>query len=173
MHRHADSVEMAMRSNLIDSFGSGVIQTGPGWLYLAPTYYAQQLYTRSAGSYPVRVQGGADAHAMLPWHMEDLDLSAVLSADGRMLRVYGVNSTEKAVTIRTELNGFSGGVITAEAYVLKDSQGGLSSEILNSRDEPERIRAFRHADPARGSRFALEFDPLSLTLFELALPGVR
>jgi len=49
MHRHADSVEIAVRSNLIDSFGSGVVLTGPGWLYCAPTYYAQCLYARAWG----------------------------------------------------------------------------------------------------------------------------
>ena len=33
MHRHSNLVEIAIRSNLSDSFGSGVIQPGPGWLY--------------------------------------------------------------------------------------------------------------------------------------------
>jgi hypothetical protein len=39
---------MGIRSNLIDSFGSGVIVTGPGWMYRAPTYYADELYGHAA-----------------------------------------------------------------------------------------------------------------------------
>jgi hypothetical protein len=35
MHRYADLVEIAVRSNLSDSFGSGMLQPGPGWLYLS------------------------------------------------------------------------------------------------------------------------------------------
>jgi hypothetical protein len=47
MHRYTNLVEIAIRSNLSDSFGSGVIQPGPGWLYRSPTYYSQTLYQRT------------------------------------------------------------------------------------------------------------------------------
>src|SRR5579863_7682385 len=55
-HRYADLVEIANRSNLADSFGSGAIQATPEGLYLTPAYYSQLLYQRAAGSYPLKLQ---------------------------------------------------------------------------------------------------------------------
>jgi alpha-L-arabinofuranosidase len=170
MQRHCDTVEIAIRSNLIDSFGSGVIQTGPGWLYLAPTYHAQRLYARAAGSFPVRLERIAAASARLPWPMAEPDLSAVLSSDGHTLRVYGVNSTKKPLSVTTALTGFGTGVVKGEAQVLKDAEGSLTPEVLNTRDEPGRVRVFRQPAPLQGSNLELAFEPFSLTLYELELP---
>ena len=59
MHRHCDLIEIANRSNLADSFCSGIIQTNGTGLFKTPTYYAQQLYATYAGSQPLRI--GIDA----------------------------------------------------------------------------------------------------------------
>jgi alpha-N-arabinofuranosidase len=168
MQRHADTVEIAIRSNLIDSFGSGVILTGPDWLYVAPTYHAQCLYARAAGSYPLRIQ---TASADLPWNLQEPDLSAALSPDGKTLRLYGVNSTEKPINVATTLEGFPRGVQRAQAWVLKDSAGGLTPEIMNTRDEPNRVRLFTRRPAVKGTKFDLAFDPFSLTLYEFTLPS--
>jgi alpha-N-arabinofuranosidase len=170
MHRHADTVEIAIRSNLIDSFGSGVILTGPGWLYLAPTYHAQRLYARAAGSHPVRLERVTSVPAVsLPWHLEEPDLSAVLSPDGSTLRLYGVNSTERTLEVKTALAGFARGVRSAEMHVLKDSQGALTPEIMNSHDEPDRVRIFTRRADVSGKEFVLSFEPFSLRLYEFTL----
>ena len=166
MHRHADAVEIAIRSNLIDSFGSGVILTGPGWLFVAPTYHAQCLYARAAGSYPVRIR---PAEPDLPWNLQEPDMSATLSADGKTLRLYGVNSTDKRIEVGVTLEGFARGVRGAQASVLKDSQGGLTPEIMNTRDEPDRVRLFTRRAAVKGTRFDLPFEPFSLTLYEFTL----
>src|ERR1039458_7908587 len=55
LHRQCDLVEIANRSNLINSFCSGIIQTDNHRLYKTPTYYAQQLYATLAGNRPLRV----------------------------------------------------------------------------------------------------------------------
>jgi len=166
MHRHADAVEIAIRSNLIDSFGSGVILTGAGWLFVAPTYHAQCLYSRAAGSHPLRIRA---ASAELPWNLQEPDLSATLSPDGKTLRLYGVNSTDQKIEVNAELEGFASGVRSAEAYVLKDAQGGLTPEVVNTRDEPARVRVFTRHVAIKGTRFNLPFEPFSLTLYELTL----
>jgi hypothetical protein len=156
MHRHADAVEIAIRSNLIDSFGSGVILTGPGWLCVAPAYHAQWLYTRAAGSFPVRLQRRAhEPDATLPWNLEEPDLSATLSPDGRTLRIYGVDSTERWLRLQTTLSGFRAGSSPARAFVLRDVEGAGSTEVLNSRDEPERVRLFRETIRLKGDAFTL------------------
>ncbi|OQC64156.1 MAG: Intracellular exo-alpha-(1-_5)-L-arabinofuranosidase [Verrucomicrobia bacterium ADurb.Bin006] len=167
MHRHADSVEIAVRSNLIDSFGSGVILTGPGWLYCAPTYHAQCLYARAAGTYPLRVERRTqDAASDLPWNLHEPDLSATVSSDGRTLRVYGVNSTGRTIDVQAALAGFVGPVTSGNAYVLRDTQSAATAEVLNSRDEPERVSvSTRPVEIGEGSP-VLQFAPFSLTLYE-------
>jgi len=139
-------------------------------MYLAPTYYAQSLYARAAGSYPVRLdRAGASQSAPLPWPFAEPDLSAVLSPDGRVLRLYGVNSTAQAIHVKTSLPAFERGVAKGDAYVLKDSQPSRTPEVLNTRDEPDRVRVFHCTARARGREFALSFEPFSLTLYELEL----
>src|ERR1700682_28710 len=55
LYRQADLVEIANRSNLTNSFCSGIIQTDNHRLYKTPTYYAQQLYSTLAGDRPLRI----------------------------------------------------------------------------------------------------------------------
>jgi hypothetical protein len=114
---------------------------------------------------------GAILPARLPWHLEEPDLSAVLSADGRVLRLYGVNSTDQPITVKTALTGFAAGVVKGEVHVLKDSQGGHTPEVLNTRDEPQRLQVFHRPARVRGRGFDLAFEPFSLTLCELELGG--
>ncbi|MCX5670053.1 MAG: hypothetical protein NTU94_01855 [Planctomycetota bacterium] len=165
MHRHADLVEMSMRSNLVDSFGSGIIVTGAGWLYLAPTYYSQQMYQQAAGAFPLKIERGPNQ----AWPEQQPDTSAVLSPDGRTLRLFAVNSTDKPLTVTFRLKGFRGGVRTAGAVVLKDRQGPLSPEGMNSRDDPVRIAPAARSVEAAGSAFTVVFDPFSLTRLDLGL----
>jgi hypothetical protein len=105
----------------------------------------------------------------LPWHLEEPDLSAALTPDGRTLRLYGVNSTQRTLEVKTALAGFARGVRRAEMHVLKDSQGALTPEIMNSRDEPDRVRVFTRRAEVSGKEFVLSFEPFSLTLYEFTL----
>ena len=153
LHRHADSAEIAIRSNLVDSFGAGVILTGPGWLYLAPTYYSQRLYTRATGSYPLRVE----RISTLPWHLQEPDLSVTLSGDGKMLRVYGVNSTAEVRQLKFHLVGFPASLKGGAAYVVKDRDAAGNPEVMNSRDDPTRITTVTSAVSVSAS--GQDFDP--------------
>ena len=72
MHRHCDLVQIACRSNLVNSFCSGCIQTDNHRLYKTPTYYAQQLYATLAGDRPLRIDSPLPSNA-------GPDLSATLS----------------------------------------------------------------------------------------------
>ncbi len=165
MHRHADLVEMAMRSNLADSFGSGVLVTGPGWLYRAPTYYSQQMYQEAAGGFPLKIERSAKQ----PWPDQQPDLSAVVSADGRTLRIFAVNATDRALATAFRLKGFRGGVRKAGAVVLRDREGPGSPEGMNSRDDPQRIAPAARRVEAAGDAFTVVFDPFSVTRLDLGL----
>ena len=166
MQRNADLVEMGIRSNLIDSFGSGVIVTGPGWLYLSPTYYAEQLYQRAGRSLPVHVE----QDSRLPWQLREPDVSAAISADGAMLRVYAVNSTRSVFTQAFRLAGSAKLPVQVKATVLRDRETIPDSEAMNSSDDPVRVTIHSQpvAPPAR-TLFRLKLEPYSLTLLEIRL----
>jgi len=84
MHRNCDVIEIANRSNLTNSFCSGIIQTDRSRLYLTPTYYAQWLYGNYAGTTPLRVEPAARFGP-------GLDVSATLSVAGDVLTLFAVN----------------------------------------------------------------------------------
>jgi alpha-L-arabinofuranosidase len=165
MHRYADLVEIAVRSNLSDSFGSGMLQPGPGWLYLSPAYYSQKLYQNAAGTYPIEI----DRSAKVPWQLEEPDLSATLSADGKVLRIFAVNSTAEPEKIHFHLERFSSPVAGGEITVLKDREKALDSEAMNSQNDPERIVTASHASDLKGSEFPFSFEPFTVTMLELKL----
>ena len=61
LHRHCDQVAIACRSNLINSFCSGFLQTDNHRLFKTPTYYAQKLYSTLAGDRPLELNSGKRA----------------------------------------------------------------------------------------------------------------
>jgi len=167
MHRYSDLVEIANRSNLSDSFSSGVIQPGPGWLYLTPTYYSQGLYQRAAGSFPLKV----DRSSSLPFYLQEPDLDATLSPDGKTLRIYAVNSTGERRKVKFHLNPSLGSVQTGDVFVLSDSTPNPDSEAMNSHDEPNRVAVKTRKANFSGPEFDYEFAPFAVTLLELELHG--
>ena len=67
MHRHCDIIEIANRSNLVDSFCSGIIQPNNHALFKTPTYYVQELYANHAGRTPLEIQRSPVRPATMPW----------------------------------------------------------------------------------------------------------
>jgi alpha-N-arabinofuranosidase len=163
LQRYADLVEMGLRSNLVDSFGSGVIVTGPGWMYRAPTYFTEDLYGRAAGSFPIPIERGNG----LSWTLQQPDVSAAISADGHVLRIYAVNSTESRLAPAIML---ADGVATsAKAFVLKNREGKPNTEAMNSAGDPDAVVVETRTVAATGKRLEFTFEPYSLTLLEIAL----
>jgi len=167
LQRYADLDEIAIRSNLVDSFGSGVLLPGPGWLYLSPTYDSQKLYTRAAGSYTLRIERATS----LPWYLQEPDLSATLSEDGKTLRIYSVNSTAESRPLVFHLVDFPTSVTGGRAYTLRDRDAAGTPEVMNSRDDPERICPIQSPVAAAGTDFDYSFAPFTVTLLELEVGG--
>ncbi len=165
LQRDADLVEIANRSNFADSFGSGFVVTGPGWIYESPAYYAQKLYARAAGSYPVAVERSSPE----AWPQQQPDISASVSEDGTRLRIYSVNSTLRATAIRFRLEGFAAPVEGGSVYTLEDREHGQTPEVMNSRDDPERVSLSTQTASIRGGAFEFSFRPFTVTLLELNL----
>ena len=165
MHRYADLIDFANRSNLSDSFGSGVLEPGPGWLYFTPTYYSQILYQRAAGSFPVKIArtGSQD------FYLQEPDLDASLSPDGKTLRIYAVNSTGETRKVKFHLGPDLGQVAAGKVFVLGDSEPKADSEAMNSHDRPGRVGVKIRSADVRGADFETGFAPFTVNLIELQL----
>jgi alpha-L-arabinofuranosidase len=169
MHRYSDLIEIANLSNFSHSFAGGQLQPGPGWLYTIPSYMTQGLYQRAAGSYPLALQHGSS----LSIYLRDPDLDATLSPDGRVLRVYGVNSTPDELKVRFAIPDSFGSIQAAEAFVVADSNPVPDSEAMNTRDDQHRVSLQRRKIGLSGRRFEYGFAPFSVTLLELDLAASK
>jgi hypothetical protein len=167
LHRYNDMVEIANLSNFSTSFGGGQLQTGPGWLYKIPTYYTQGLYQRSAGSYPLKIA----RTSQLSFYLQEPDLDATISPDGKTLRIYAINSTPDRRKVDFRLTGTLGSVAGGRAFVVGDSAVAADSEAMNSRDNPERISLKEWPVKSSEKIFDYEFAPFTITLVELRLHG--
>jgi alpha-N-arabinofuranosidase len=167
MHRYSDLIEFANRSNLSDSFGSGVLEPGPGWIYFTPTYYSQELYQRAAGSYSLKLERTGS----LSYYLREPDLDATLSPDGKTLRIYAVNSTAETRKVKFRFNASLGPVRAGQAYVLGDKGATPDSEAMNSRDEPGKVGVKTQKTTFSGREFDYPFAPFTVTLLELELQG--
>jgi alpha-L-arabinofuranosidase len=162
LHRHADLVTIANRSNLANSFCSGIIQTDRrGRLYKTPTYYAQQLYATLAGSIPLKIDSPSDMK---------LDCSATRSPDGHTLTLFVVNPTSAEIPTRidaTALGDLSGSILT---HTLADRDRAGEPDVTNSFDDPARIIPVPAAiNNESDNPFDYRFAPFSLTVLDISL----
>ncbi|HLK58600.1 MAG TPA: alpha-L-arabinofuranosidase C-terminal domain-containing protein [Chthonomonadaceae bacterium] len=157
LHRHCDLAEIANRSNLTNSFCSGIIQTDNHRLYKTPTYYAQQLYATLAGNRPLKL------HSDLPPEIGP-DLSATLSADGTTLTLFAVNFTGQEIARPLDLSAFGAQGQQAEVWTLADREHAGEPDVTNSFGDPTRIAPVKSAFSAPSAHFTYHFPPYSLTI---------
>ncbi|MCU0962006.1 MAG: hypothetical protein MUF48_18085 [Pirellulaceae bacterium] len=169
MHRHCDLIEIANRSNLADSFCSGIIQTNNHAVFKTPTYYVQQLYAQHAGSIPLRIRHSPDLPADLPADLPDpnLDCSATLSADRQTLSLFVVNHSLGALERTLDVSELSRSDELVEVYQVLDTLDAGQRDTLNSWREPDRIRTVRQTLAVQGQRWTQRFAPLSVTCLKI------
>lgn len=157
LHRHCDLVKIANRSNLTNSFCSGIIQTDNHRLYKTPTYYAQQLYATLAGDRPLAVKSAGPTDA-------GLDVSATLSPRGDSVTLFVVNDGLKDVTRALDFSAFGSKGQEVEVRTLTDRRHAGEPDVANSFGEPERVAPVSSRLHAAGTRFESRFPALSLTV---------
>ena len=162
MHRHCDMIEIANRSNLTDSFCSGIIQTNGTGLFKTPAYYAQQLYATHAGSRPLKVRIDAELPSD-PW----LDTSATLSEDGCTIALFAVNSTTEPQSRTMDFTALAPLEKNVQIWTLADTPGAGERDAANSWRHPDRIRTEPSNTALNGPKLAYRFPPLSLTVLEM------
>ena len=161
MHRHCDLIEIANRSNLADSFCSGIIQTSNSDLYKTPTYYAQQLYAVHAGHYPLKIEGGDGQGDPA------IDTSATISADGKRVAIFAVNSTSEAQKRTIDLAAHAPPDGNVHVWTLADTAKAGERDAANSWREQDRIRTQPGNASLVNGKIVYEFPALSLTVLEI------
>lgn len=159
MHRHADRVKIANRSNLINSFCSGIIQVDRSRLYKTPTYYAQQLYATLAGSRPLRLD------ADLPANLAP-DISATLTPQGDAVLLFVVNDTLEDIIRPLDLSAFGSQGQEVTVWTLTDREHAGEPDVTNSFGDPERVVPIRSVFHAPAPKFDYRFPALSLTVLK-------
>jgi alpha-N-arabinofuranosidase len=157
LHRYCNLVELANRSNLANSFCSGIVQTDNHRLYKTPTYYAQQLYATLAGNKPLTLESAIPANV-------GLDLSATLSADQRHVTLFAVNDTLDDIERPVDFSAFGTRGQKVSVWTLADRRHTGEPDVTNSFGEPDRVATVQSAFRARSARFDYRFPALSLTV---------
>jgi hypothetical protein len=163
MHRHSDFVEIANRSNMTNSFCSGIIQTRGPEMYFAPTYFAQKLYSRSAGDFPLKMETVLEPTA------DEVDPSATRSADGKTLRIYAVNEATAPRERRVRLEGLGRPAARARVFTIADRDRAGERTAGNGFEDPDRIRTVESEMEVPGPEFVLQLPALSVVLVEIGL----
>jgi alpha-L-arabinofuranosidase len=109
----------------------------------------------------------------LSFYLREPDLDATLSADGKTLRIYGVNSTPEHRRVRFDLPTSFGSVQGAQVLVVGDSNAVADSEAMNSHDEPHRVSLRSKRLDLSVREFDHDFAPFSVTLLELQLASKK
>jgi alpha-N-arabinofuranosidase len=162
LHRHGDVVAIANRSNLANSFCSGIIQTDNHRLYKTPTYYAQQLYATKAGSRALKIE------SPVPTNL-GLDCSATLSPRDNSITLFAVNQTLKEMTRTIDLSAFGDKGQAPTIWTIADRKASGEPDVANSFAEPDRIAPVESKIQTSSARFEYRFPPLSVTVMQWKL----
>jgi len=131
LQRNSDLVDIACRSNMTNSYFSGMIETNMlGVLKRAP-YHVMKLYGDHSKPIPMKVEG---AH-------EKLDISACMSDDGSELCLFVVNTHEEPIKLSLDLNEFGLGFKPVGGEVVKDTLDRRQLDLMNHWKTPDRISA--------------------------------
>lgn len=160
LQRQCDLVEIACRSNLCNSFCSGIIQTDNHRLYKTPTYYLQQLYATSSAARPLKPKP-----AFSPENLPDI--SAAVSDDGKVVTLFVVNPTFDDLSRTLDFSAFAKGVGELKIWTLSDRDNAGEPDATNSFADPERITAVASTMPiASSADVRYRFPKLSVTRLE-------
>ena len=129
-HRNSDVVTLTCRSNMCNSLGDGVIQTRPSGLLKPPAYYVMKLYTEYSEPIPVKISGV----------LEDLDISACKSDDGKSLTLFVVNKKSEPVNLSLDLKDYGTGFAPVKGQVVCDTDDLRQMDAQNHWTAPYRIR---------------------------------
>ncbi len=130
LHRHAEFVTLACRSNMTNSFFAGSIQTDAAGLYRTPGFLVMSLFRSHSRPLPLRLA------ADFPVRM---DATACASEDKKGVTVFAVNPRSEPIRLVLDLADFGPGFEVRGGEVVKDAQDRRQTDIINSFADPRRV----------------------------------
>jgi alpha-N-arabinofuranosidase len=128
--RHSDLAEIACRSNMTNSFCSGIIETRPGGLLRRPSYHVMKLYAEHALPRTLATSGETGS----------LDIVACASEDRRRVCVFAVNDGREPVTVSLDLAELGEGFRPLRGETVCDVLDRRQPDVMNHWESPERVR---------------------------------
>ncbi len=128
--RYSNVVDIACRSNMTNSFCSGIIETKPGGLLKRPSYHVMKLYAEHALPRPL-VIGKTPAN---------VDVVACASDDRKRICVFAVNSRREPVTLALDLAEFGAGCVALRGETVGDAQDRRQPDVMNHWRTPDRVK---------------------------------
>jgi alpha-L-arabinofuranosidase len=154
-------VEIAVRSNLANSFCSGIIQTRGGKLFKTPTYYVDQLYSNHSGVWPLCVESEVPS--------DQLDISASLSSSGKKAHLFTVNSTLDKISTKVDFSALKEKVNQTKVWTVMETKVQGERDVSNSLEDPVRIRIVKSKFDSGSLNFEYVFQPLTVNAMECQL----
>jgi alpha-N-arabinofuranosidase len=130
LHRHCESVALACRSNMTNSFCAGSIQTNAAGLYRTPSFLVMEMYRRHSRPVPLRVMADVPA---------SVDATACASEDGSSVTIFVVNANKESVRLALDLSDFGTDLAAEGGEVVKDAQDRRQTDIVNGFANPMRV----------------------------------
>lgn len=127
--RYSHLVDIACRSNMSNSFCSGIIETTPGGLLRRPSYHVMKLYADHALPRLLAV-GKAPAN---------VDAMACASEMRDRLCIFAVNSGRDPVTVSLDLAEFGADFAPFRAETVHDTQDRRQPDVMNHWEAPDRV----------------------------------
>ena len=136
--RYSNIVDIACRSNMTNSLGSGVIEAIPAGLLKRPSYYMMKLYAEHCKPISHAVEGT----------VEGVDLVACASEDGTSVCVFAVNMKTEPVTLTFDLSEFAEGLQMTGGETVCDTLDQRQPGVANHWTASDRVRTIDGAPSA-------------------------
>jgi alpha-L-arabinofuranosidase len=129
MCRHCDLVEIGCRSNMTNSFCSGIIGTRLGGLLKRPSYHVMKLYSDHALPIPLSV-GPAP---------ERIDVAACVDPPHQKVCLFAVNLRSEPIRLALDLADVGTGFAPLSAETVCDTRDMRQPDVMNHWSAPERV----------------------------------
>jgi alpha-L-arabinofuranosidase len=129
--RNSNIVDIACRSNMTNSFCSGIIETKPGGLLKRPSYHVMKLYAEYALPLPLVVNKAP----------ANVDVFACASESRDRVSIFAVNNRREPLTLALDLSELGTEFAPDRAETVRDVQDRGQPDVMNHWDGPDRVSA--------------------------------
>jgi len=130
MCRYSNIVDIGCRSNMTNSFCSGIIGTHPAGLLKRPSYHVMKLYADHVKPIPL----------MLGEPPSGVDVVTCAAEDGQSVCLFAVNTRQKPVVVSLDLAEWGERFAPLSAETVCDTLDMRQPDVMNHWTATERVR---------------------------------